>query len=334
MYSTIITGGLHGLDCYLARVEVDCSRGLPGFEMVGLLGSEVKEARERIRVALRNAEIELPPMRITVNISPASLHKAGTFYDLPVAAGILAAQGRILSEDVERIMIAGELGLNGEVRPVRGILPMVLEARKKGLERCIIPEENVEEARMVEGIHLRGIRELRELADAVREKGERTPGKKKRLDQAAQGPDFGEIRGQEGAKRAATAAAAGFHHMVMIGQPGAGKTMIARCLPSILPPMSEEERLEAASIYSVAGLPAANFLHGGGRPFVAPHHTVTGHALTGGGKVPKPGAVSLAHRGVLFLDELAEFKRSTLDLLRQPLEEKHVRILRSTGTYC
>ncbi len=334
MYSTIITGGLHGLDCYLARVEVDCSRGLPGIEMVGLLGSEVKEARERIRVALRNADIALPPMRITVNISPASLHKAGTFYDLPVAAGILAAQGLILPEEVERVMIAGELGLNGDVRPVRGILPLVLEARREGLERCIVPAENLEEARLVEGIRLRGIRSLGELMGALQEKAERTPSPGGPPALSFQGPDFGEIRGQEGAKRAAAAAAAGFHHMLMIGPPGAGKTMLARCLPSILPPMSEEERLETASIYSVAGLPAGGFLSGGGRPFVAPHHTVTGRALTGGGQVPRPGAVSLAHRGVLFLDELAEFKRSTLDLLRQPLEEKQVRILRSSGTYC
>ena len=336
MYSTIITGGLHGLDCYLARVEVDCSRGLPGFEMVGLLGSEVKEARERIRVAFRNADMELPPMRITVNISPASLHKAGTFYDLPVAAGILAAQGLLPVEETRQVMIAGELGLSGAVRPVRGILPMVLEARRQGIKRCVIPAENLEEARLVEGIRLSGIRSLTELSDVLRkEEGEKPADRKKRQQGVSvQGPDFGEIRGQEGAKRAAAAAAAGFHHMLLIGPPGAGKTMLARCLPSILPPLSEEERLETASIYSVAGLPVGELLRTGSRPFVAPHHTVTGRALTGGGQVPRPGAVSLAHRGVLFLDELAEFRRATLDLLRQPLEEKQVRIIRSSGAYC
>ena len=335
MYSTIITGGLHGLDCYLARVEVDCSKGLPGFEMVGLLGSEVKEARERIRVAFRNAGIELPPMRITVNISPASLHKEGTFYDLPVAAGILAAQGLITPEETRGVMVAGELGLNGDVRPVRGILPMVLEARRRGMRCCVIPAEDLEEAGMVEGICLKGLRKLEALADTLRqEQAGHSACRKEGGGRPAGGPDFGEIRGQEGVKRAAAAAAAGFHHLLLIGPPGAGKTMIARCLPSILPPLSEEERLETASIYSIAGLPAEEYLSGSRRPFVAPHHTVTGRALTGGGQVPRPGAVTLAHRGILFLDELAEFKRTTLDLLRQPLEEKQVRILRSSGAYC
>ena len=335
MYSTIYTGGLHGMESYLARVEVDISRGLPGFEMVGLLGSEVKEARERIRVALKNAEVTLPPVRITVNISPASLHKEGTAYDLPVAAGILVALGILPQEYVENTLMAGELGLNGDIKPVRGILPMVLEGKKQGMSRCIIPLENTKEARLVEGIRITGAGNLAALLDSLLQNegkdGDETEPVCNGNSSAGKRPglDFGEIRGQESAKRAAVVAAAGFHHLLMIGPPGTGKTMIARSMSSILPPLSKEEQLEVTKVYSVAGMLEEGTGLITDRPFVNPHHTITGHALTGGGRIPRPGVISLAHRGILFLDELTEFRRETLDLLRQPMEEHRVQIARS-----
>lgn len=327
------------MESYVTRVEVDCSRGLPGFEMVGLLGSEIKEARERIRVAFKNMEFQLPPVKITVNISPASLRKDGTFYDLPVAAGILTAQGVIPQEYAQNVMIAGELGLNGEVRPVRGVLPMVLEARKQGIGRCIIPSGNMNETELIDGIEIVGIDRLEELTELLcnctyweEKKCHRNTGETKAVVTADVEADFSRVRGQKGAKRAAMVAASGFHHMLMIGPPGTGKTMIARCIPSIMPPLSVNEMLEVASVYSIAGQERGR-IQKIQRPFVDPHHTITPSALTGGGREPGPGAVSLAHKGVLFLDELSEFRRTTLDLLRQPLEEHFVNLARNSGTY-
>ena len=321
----------------MIQVEVDISQGLPCFQIVGLPGSEVREARERVKVALKNVGVALPPVCINVNLSPADIPKSGTMFDLPVAIGIMDAMSKLPRESVKDALLIGELGLSGEVKPVKGVLPIVREAAQRGVKRCILPRENLWEGAFVKEVECIGVSDIKEtigiLIGTVKYV-EAQP--KKPLTQqapAAGREDFADINGQEGLKRAAEVAAAGFHHLLIVGAPGAGKTMLARRIPTILPPLSSEESLEVSSIYSISGLLQSVGSLKSERPFLNPHHTITGRALVGGGRIPTPGIISLAHRGVLFLDELPEFKRETLDILRQPLEDKQVQIARSTGTY-
>ena len=344
MYSTVISGALQGVSAYLVTVEVDAARGLPGFSMVGSLGGEVKESRERVTVALKNAGFELPPKKITVNLSPADVKKEGSAFDLPIAVGMLEALDYFKPGASEGILFLGELGLDGEIKKVRGVLPMVREAAARGIKQCIVPETNAGEGAVIPGIQVRGAANIREVFSFLAEAEEREkilPPRQVDVcglfaeNAVGKTPDFEQVKGQETARRAAEIAAAGFHNLLMVGPPGAGKSMIAKRIPGILPPLTLEESLEISSVVSVDGLMEEGKALVTERPFRSPHHTISQAALVGGSINPRPGMISLAHRGVLFLDELPEFQRIALDSLRQPLEERRVTITRvgSNVTY-
>lgn len=342
MYSTVISGALLGVSAYLVSVEVDIAQGLPGFSMVGSLGGEVKESRERVTVALKNVGLQLPPRKITVNLSPADIRKEGSAFDLPIAVGMLEAMGYFRQGASGGILFLGELGLDGEIKKVRGVLPIVREAAARGIRQCVVPAANVREGAVIPGIRVRGAEHVRELLRFLESEEEEEREKLLPAEQADAAepfasedgenmPDFSQVSGQEAAKRAAEIAAAGFHNLLMVGPPGAGKSMIARRIPGIMPHLTPEESLEVTSVYSVAGLLEEGTALVRSRPFQSPHHTISLAALVGGNASPRPGMISLAHRGVLFLDELPEFQRAALDSLRQPLEEHKIQISRAWG---
>lgn len=342
-YSTVISAALSGLDVMPVRVEADVSNGLPMLHMVGYLSSEVKEASERVRTAIHNAGINLPARKMIVNLAPATVRKKGALFDLPIAIALLASLGEIRGETLEKMMIVGELGLDGSVQKVSGVLPIVLKAREIGCRTCIVPMENVTEGALVSGIEILGVKHLKEiyqylktgkrrdLNQSVRENGK---GSLENYTEISELLDYSDIRGQAAVKRAAEVAVSGGHNLLLIGPPGSSKSMIASRIPSILPPLSLEESIEITKIYSILGMLDEDHPLITKRPFRSVHHTVTKAALIGGGTYPVPGEISMAHGGVLFLDELTEFQKPVLEVLRQPLEEHKIRLSRSHGNYC
>ncbi|MBI2860603.1 MAG: YifB family Mg chelatase-like AAA ATPase [Chloroflexi bacterium] len=322
-----------GLDGAIVEVEVDISSGLPAFYIVGLPDAAVQEAKERVRAAIRNSGCAFPMRRIVVNLAPADLKKAGPAYDLPIAIGVLLSSEQV-SADVSRTIFLGELSLDGSLRHTNGVLPMVALAHQEGIPNVILPETDAPEASLIEGISVLPFASLSQLVSHLRGEAVIPEYRQREAWQYSpdQSADLAHIKGQEHVKRALEVAAAGGHNMIMCGPPGSGKTMLARSLPSILPPMIADEAIEVTKIYSVSGLLPQDTPLMRHRPFRSPHYTISGAGLVGGGHWPKPGEISLSHRGVLFLDELPEFGHGTLEALRQPLEDKVVTISRAQGS--
>ena len=336
MLAKVQSAAVLGIDAYIVKVELDVSEGLPTFNTVGLPDVAIKEARDRVAAAIKNSAFVFPIKRVTANLAPADIRKEGSGFDLPLAIAVLAATGQVSMAELDKFAILGELGMDGSVRCIKGALPIAVGVRDNNVQGLILPKENIKEAAVVNGIQVYPVENLRQTVDLLNGDGNVIPFDYDISEAFARSSeykiDFSDVKGQEHVKRALEVAAAGGHNIIMIGPPGAGKTMLAMRLPTILPDMALEEALETTKIYSVAGKLPADSAMIATRPFRSPHHTISDAGLIGGGRIPRPGEVSLAHNGVLFLDEFPEFRKSALEVMRQPLESNSVTISRATAS--